>query len=306
MERPLIALSACLAGRKVRYDGGDRLDAYLVNTWGRHVDYAELCPEAGAGLGIPRESVKLIRRGGEIRAIGAETGADKTGAISEWCDAKLNELEKTGVSGFILKTKSPSCHGDASPDGEALEGILRRKIEARFPLHPVADEKTLQDPDGRDLFVTRLFTLMRWREMLASGSGRSGLVRFHTSHKLLFLSHSPEWYRKLGRIAASPESKADADRTAAYQSALLDLLKHPATRGRHANVLHHVASWFRKHGDDPDRREFAQAVDDYRRGLTSVAAPVALANHQTRKNPNPFLAAQTYLHPHPLEIALRG
>lgn len=305
-QRITLATSACLLGRPVRFDGGDRRDAFLVNTWGRHVELLELCPEAGAGLGIPREPMRLRRGEGGVAAIGIESGRDHTGAIKDWCGLKLNELERVDVDGFVLKAKSPSCAGDETESGVWESGLFAAAISARCPLIPAISDREIQDPSLRDLFVTRIFTLRRWREAKAHPPSRAGLIAFHTTNKLLFLAHSPAHYRNLGRIVAVPGREPIAETVAAYEKELLALLACPATTGRHVNVLQHITGYFRRKIDEADRVELAQAIEDYRLGLASIAVPITLANHHAVKHPNRFLQSQTYLHPQPLEIRLRS
>ncbi len=44
----------------MRYNGGDKLDHFLRDTLGQYVDYAPVCPEMEAGLGVPRETMRLV------------------------------------------------------------------------------------------------------------------------------------------------------------------------------------------------------------------------------------------------------
>ena len=54
MNKITLGISSCLLGNNVRYDGGHKLDHFLVDTLGQHVDWVPVCPEAACGLGIPR------------------------------------------------------------------------------------------------------------------------------------------------------------------------------------------------------------------------------------------------------------
>jgi hypothetical protein len=54
-EKISLGISSCLLGQKVRYDGGHRLDHYLVETLGRFVEWVPVCPEVGSGLPVPRK-----------------------------------------------------------------------------------------------------------------------------------------------------------------------------------------------------------------------------------------------------------
>ena len=72
-----VGVSACLIGEQVRYDGGHKRNVFLLEELGRYVRFVPVCPEVGIGLGVPRPTLRLVRRVGESRRIGAG-GADHT------------------------------------------------------------------------------------------------------------------------------------------------------------------------------------------------------------------------------------
>ena len=59
MSKPVIRLgiSACLLGERVRYDGGHKLDSFLVNILGQYVEWVPVCSEVEIGLPVLREPV---------------------------------------------------------------------------------------------------------------------------------------------------------------------------------------------------------------------------------------------------------
>jgi uncharacterized protein YbbK (DUF523 family) len=59
-EKIRLGVSACLLGEAVRYDGGHKRDAFVVETLGPFVEWVPVCPEVELGLGVPRPA---IRRG---------------------------------------------------------------------------------------------------------------------------------------------------------------------------------------------------------------------------------------------------
>ena len=71
MSEILIGVSACLLGEQVRYDGGHRRNAFLLEELAPHVRFVPVCPEVGIGLGVPRESIRLVRRGDRVRLLGS-------------------------------------------------------------------------------------------------------------------------------------------------------------------------------------------------------------------------------------------
>jgi uncharacterized protein YbgA (DUF1722 family) len=79
-----------------------------------------------------------------------------------------------------------------------------------------------------------------------------------------------------------------------------------ATRGRHANVLAHMAGYFKRALEADARAELAEVIDEYRRGLVPLVVPVTLVKHHVRRLDVGHLAGQVYLNPHPKELMLRN
>ena len=144
-----IVVSSCLLGHKTRYDGRDKADAFRNPP--ADADFVPFCPEADAGLGIPRETIELVRLAdGRIRVMGTETRTDVTEQLEKCCLAMADKLEREGVDGFILKARSPSC-GISSPlhdyDGNVIgsaPGIWARIVGERFPDALCMSEEDMQ------------------------------------------------------------------------------------------------------------------------------------------------------------------
>jgi uncharacterized protein YbbK (DUF523 family) len=160
LDRIRLGISSCLLGNNVRYDGGHKLDAYLRDTLGEFVEYVPVCPEAEAGLGIPREPMRLVDTGDGVRLVTLQTGIDMTKRVRDWSKRRVGELELEGLRGFIFKSKSPSCGmafvkvcgPDSAPEPVGA-GVFATEFMARFPLVPVEDEDSLSDPKTRENFI---------------------------------------------------------------------------------------------------------------------------------------------------------
>jgi len=144
----VIAVSACLLGLPTRYDGGGKRDeALLALLDGREIILLPVCPEAEAGLGIPREPMRLEGDPEQPRLVAIESRRDLTGPMEAWSKKRLAELAALGARAFILKARSPSC-GKLAPvhaSGEPRPGIFARQVMAWGK--PVADEEELRDPE---------------------------------------------------------------------------------------------------------------------------------------------------------------
>ena len=160
-----IGISSCLLGEKVRYDGGHRLDGYLRDTLGQYVDYVPVCPEVECGLGVPREAMHLAGNHEYPRLVTTRTGVDLTEKMTRWASKRIRELESEDLSGYIFKSKSPSCGMDQvkviQDKGQLVKrgvGIFCKIFMEHFPRVPVEDECTLRDPGVRDDFIEAIFT----------------------------------------------------------------------------------------------------------------------------------------------------
>ena len=88
----LIGVSACLLGQRVRYDGNHKLDDFVAGVLAEHVSFVPVCPELEIGLGVPRETLRLARRGTDVRLIGNDTATDYTPAMRRYARAKVRQL----------------------------------------------------------------------------------------------------------------------------------------------------------------------------------------------------------------------
>jgi uncharacterized protein YbgA (DUF1722 family) len=177
----------------------------------------------------------------------------------------------------------------------------------RFPLLPVEDEGRLHDPKLREMFIERVFVLKRWRDAWTDRPPTpAGLMGFHARHKLLFMSHSPDHYRRLGRIAAQAHQRPISDAVDEYLAVMTEGLGRKTTVKKNTNVLHHLLGYFKKRLTADEKREFLELTDAYARGDVPLIVPVTLINHWVRKYDQPYLRDQYYLNPHPLELQLRN
>src|SRR5512146_3029154 len=307
-----IGISACLVGERVRYDGGHKKDAFLTDILARHVTFVPVCPEVELGLGTPREPIRLQREGGLVRLVAPASGLDHTTAMLRYARARMAELERLDLSGYILKKDSPSCGMErvrvwnCGVPSRTGRGAFAAVLMERLPLLPVEEEGRLHDPALRENFIERVFAHRRVRALFARRWTIGELVAFHASEKLLVLAHDPAAYRTLGRLVARAKATPRGHVAVGYADGFLRALARAATRGRHANVLQHMAGYVKEIASDDERRELQECISDYRRGLLPLLVPITLMKHHVRRHRIEYLAGQSYLDPHPKELMLRN
>jgi uncharacterized protein YbgA (DUF1722 family)/uncharacterized protein YbbK (DUF523 family) len=311
--RPRLGISACLLGHEVRYDGGHKRDAFLTETLGQFVDWVPVCPEVEAGLGIPRESIRLEGDPAAPRLVGTRSGTDHTGPMNRYARARAEQIARLDLSGYVLKKDSPSCgmervrvYPPAGAPSRRGTGLFARALAERLPLLPLEEEGRLHDPGLRENFVERVFAYERWKRFLAERPTRGGLVAFHTAHKLLLLAHDPAAYRRLGRIVAEAKGRPLRAVVADYGAGMMLALRRAATPPRHANVLEHMLGYVSGDLAPAERQEMVEVIADYRRGLVPLVVPLTLLKHHVRRLGVAYLAGQVYLDPHPKELMLRN
>jgi uncharacterized protein YbgA (DUF1722 family) len=175
-----------------------------------------------------------------------------------------------------------------------------------FSLLPVEDEGRLHDPELRENFIERIFTLKRWREVLTRKESRGNVVDFHTKHKLLILSHSPKHYQMMGKLVAQAKNLPLKELYREYQTLLMGSLGLKTTPKKNANVLQHMMGYFKEELSSDEKQELLEVMDHYRQEYIPLIIPITLIQHYVRKYDQPYLKEQVYLHPHLLELQLRN
>ncbi|MCJ7773044.1 MAG: DUF523 and DUF1722 domain-containing protein [Desulfobacterales bacterium] len=307
-----IGISTCLLGENVRWNAGHKLDPYLTQTLGQFVKYVPICPEVEAGFGVPRESMRLVGDPHAPRLITFKTKQDLTNQMLAWAKKRLKELAKEDLCGFIFKSDSPSSgmirvkvYTDNGIPAKKGVGLFARAFIEQFPLIPVEDDGRLHDPIIRENFIERVFTLKRWREMLAKKKSIGRLVDFHTRNKLLILSHSPKHASQMGKLAAAGKTLPTAELLSQYEKLLMEALSLNTTVKKNLNVLQHIMGYFKKQLIADEKQELLEVFEQYRKGFVPLVVPITLINHYVRKYDQPYLKIQTYLNPHPIALKLR-
>jgi uncharacterized protein YbgA (DUF1722 family)/uncharacterized protein YbbK (DUF523 family) len=312
-NRIKLGISACLLGQEVRYDGTHQLNRFLTDTLGKFVDFYPVCPEVESGFPTPREAFRLVGEPDSPRLVTINTGEDHTRKVNRWSRKRVTELEMEDLCGFIFKKKSPSCgmervkvYGESGMPQQTGVGLFARIFMEHFPLIPVEDDGRLNDPQLRENFIERIFTLKRWREAISRRKSRGMLVDFHTEQKLLILSHSPKHYRLMGKLVAESKRVSPTELYQLYEGHLMEALRLKSTPGKNANALQHIMGYFKENLSSDEKQELLEVIQNYRQGLIPLVVPVTLVNHYVRKYDQPYLKMQTYLNPHPVELQLRN
>ncbi len=158
-DRPLVGVSQCLLGDAVRYDGQSKANVIVLEKLNNIFELIPVCPEVEAGLGVPRPPVQLTGSIKNPRLIGRDDlSLDITDIMQQYCDTKPAELKF--LSGFIFKSRSPSCGLNSAPiiiDGHCVtatgRGLFTTGLCKTYPDLPVIEETELETKNQMDSFI---------------------------------------------------------------------------------------------------------------------------------------------------------
>jgi len=289
-----VGISACLLGERVRWDGGHKRDAFLTDVLGKHVEWVAVCPEVELGLGVPRPPIDLVDADGGTRLVVSTSGEDLTERMQAYAAWRAKGLASLDLDGYVLKSKSPSCGQD--------RGLFARALADAMPQLPMEEESRLARASVREHFAERLLAAARWRAFARRRVRAGELQAFHAAHKYAILAHSPVHYAELGRLVATAGTRPVAGVVDDYGPRFMQALAVRATRGRHVNVLQHVAGFFTRALSDDERATLTTAIEDYRARRVPRDVPLGLVREHVQRLGVAYLAEQVYLGPPPADL----
>ena len=292
VTNPRLAVSACLLGSKVRYNGDACEFRPLSRRWSEHLDLLGMCPEVGIGLGVPRPTIRLSRGDDGVRLVQPSSGEDLTDRMVAWSEKTIESLVDLGIDGVVLKKDSPSCgiervkvHGrrEGSPMRNGT-GIFPMVAQALHPQVPMIEEGRLNDAEQAEHFLSRVHFHHRWRLAGAEGWTAARLMAFHNEHKLFLVARTADGKRRLGRVIADgfDAGKPASEVALAYMIEAQRSLGNLVHRGRFAHAMERALARLGVDVAPGVRQDIIASIHDYRRGLLPRMAPMLLIDHLAR------------------------
>ena len=156
-----IAVSACLLGKKVRYDGGHKFinltDYFKPQTY----QLIAICPEVEMGMPVPREPIQIINIDNHISLTQVKNNRiDHSEQMKHWFHNNNHNFKK--YAGYILKSKSPSCGNQSTPhfkESQELflaDGFFVHLLKSHYPNVAIIDETSLANKKHLSEFTNKL------------------------------------------------------------------------------------------------------------------------------------------------------
>ena len=233
MKKFKLGISACLAGRNVRYDGGHKYAGELLRTLSEYADFVEICPEYHSGLGVPRETMDLIGSHAQRQLIGRTSGSNYYQQLERFSATTMSLVMDEELCGFILKSKSPSCglidarmFKNLTDEEYTLDsGVFALQLLESHPYLPLADELMLQDEKSFKSLIVRATVMQEWWDFTAGDTEQLGLEVFHEMQRGRLKAHKPKTLADLDAYVKDSAKLKLADTMRTYLRALMDCLE---------------------------------------------------------------------------------
>ncbi len=164
-DKPFIGVSRCLLGDAVRYDGKSKANQIILEQISPLFELVPVCPEVEAGLSVPRPPVQLTGSIKNPRLTGRDDPAiDITAIMQQYCDTKPAELKH--LSGFIFKSRSPSCGLNSTPvfiDRQCVtqtgRGIFAKELCNASPHLIIIEDNDLENTEQLNKFIQSILNV---------------------------------------------------------------------------------------------------------------------------------------------------
>jgi uncharacterized protein YbgA (DUF1722 family)/uncharacterized protein YbbK (DUF523 family) len=308
-SRPIIIVSKCLGFEHCRYNG-EIINDEFAGRMADHVDYRPVCPEVEIGLGVPRDPIHIVSKRGALSLVQPATGRDVTGLMLDFCRDFLGSLGE--VDGFLLKFRSPSCgtndvkiyasNASSGAMGKG-SGFFGNAVLESFPDLAVETEGRLKNFRLREHYLTRIFTMARWRETAEAGRMKD-LIDFHSRHKFLLMAYNQAELKKLGAIAANQDHSNVGEVFGLYRQHLSRALSRMPRYTSNINVLMHALGYFTKGLSAKEKSYFLDTLQRYRDRAIPMSVPTSIMNSWIIRFDQDYLDQQVFFRPYPEELNL--
>ncbi|MDO9057316.1 MAG: DUF523 and DUF1722 domain-containing protein [Sulfuricurvum sp.] len=307
-----IAVSSCLLGEKIRFDGGHKHDHFVTDELGRFAQFVPFCPEHLA-FGTPRPSIRLLRSENQLIVQSNKDQVDLTQRLLETSRNELSKISNEPLCGIIFKSKSPSCGLNSAKtyldngfcEGKE-DGIFAAMCRERYPLLPMEEEGRLQDAWLRENFVMQLFAYDAYEQFKTSNPTVKELVRFHTAYKFMLQAKDEKLYRELGNIVANRDKLSFEILLAMYELGFKTAISRKSSIKKTRNVLEHLAGFFKSELTKEEKKILHSHISDFADKIIPLIVPLSTIALYAQKYNTTYLLEQTFLNPYPKTLALRS
>lgn len=302
--RPRVVISKCIEFEPVRYNG-QMIRNDFVKQLLNHVEAIPVCPETGIGLGVPRDTLRLVKKDDGFHLIQPKTGNDYTETMINFSDKFLNSLDD--IDGFILRTGSPSsgltrvkvyAKAGRSPVVGRDSGIFASRVVDRFEHLAIDEDMRLNNGIIKDHFLRKLYLLADYRETLQEKSIEK-LKEFHLRNEMQLNIYNYPNQIKMAQLLEKDNLEQIIPK---YKKMLYDSLSKAPDCFSYAKTLEKSLEHFETILNIDEIEFFIHQLDLYRDGTIPLIVPVDIIRSWIARTGQEYLSQQTFYNPYPEEL----
>ena len=268
--RPIIGISKCLEFDMCRYDGS-RINNNFVRNMKKYVDFVQVCPEVGIGLGTPRKPIRLVKIDGVKNLYQPSSEKNLTEEMHNFTKKFVSSVDN--LDGFIFKRDSPTCgisnvrlyHKLGTDSGyQKTTGMFSEGVSAEFPNMVKEDEKRLENITIREHFLTRIFVLANLRESLELQSVEK-LFEFYSKNMLLFLCHDEKLTAELGVLFTNEDNFKIISKK--FENIIYEILSFPIQKSPMINTFDYMFSFVKSKLSESEKSHYQSLIDEFENNL---------------------------------------
>ena len=271
-SRPIIGISKCLEFDMCRYDGS-RINNNFVRNMKKYVDFVQVCPEVGIGLGTPRKPIRLVKIDGVKNLYQPSSEKNLTEEMHNFTKKFVSSVDN--LDGFIFKRDSPTCgisdvrlyHKLGTDSGyQKTSGMFSEGISVEFPNMVKEDEKRLSNILIREHFLTRIFVLANLRESLKQQSIEK-LFEFYSKSMLLLLCHDEKLTAELGLIFKIEDDFEIISKK--FQKIVYDILSSNVKKTPMIDTFDYMFDFVKSKLSESEQSHYKSLIDEFENDLIS-------------------------------------
>ena len=306
-SRPIIGISKCLEFEMCRYDGS-RINNNFVRNMKKYVNFVQVCPEVGIGLGTPRKPIRLVKIDGIKNLYQPSSEKNLTEEMHNFTKKFVTSVDV--LDGFIFKRDSPTCgisnvrlyHKLGTDSGyQKTSGMFSEGVSEEFPNMVKEDEKRLENITIREHFLTRIFVLANLRESLELQSIEK-LFEFYSKNMLLFLCHDEKLTAELGLIFRAEDDFKIISKK--FENLVYEILSFPIKKSPMIDTFDYMFHYVESRLSKSEKSHYCSLINDFENDLISHSEISTLLYSWALRYDVKIILEQSLFDPFPKKLLL--
>ena len=290
-----------------RYDGS-RINNNFVRNMKKYVDFVQVCPEVGIGLGTPRKPIRLVKIDGIKNLYQPSSEKNLTEEMHNFTKKFVTSVDV--LDGFIFKRDSPTCgisnvrlyHKLGTDSGyQKTSGMFSEGVSEEFPNMVKEDEKRLENITIREHFLTRIFVLANLRESLELQSIEK-LFEFYSKNMLLFLCHDEKLTAELGLIFRAEDDFKIISKK--FENLVYEILTFPIKKSPMIDTFDYMFHYVESRLSKSEKSHYCSLINDFENDLISHSEISTLLYSWALRYDVKIILEQSLFDPFPKKLLL--